>query len=114
MSGHSHRGEHREREKVIIFTNDGNEISGTLEALEDGLVKLRHVTVRKNGKLRLRTSSLFVVLDKIDSFHRKMSHHHHHEHHHKHHHDCGCDDAFDSQPEEVITSESSSDLVFDD
>ncbi|GMA62702.1 hypothetical protein NZD89_23185 [Alicyclobacillus fastidiosus] len=104
MSGDWRKHEHRKRDKVILFTNDGNEISGTLEALEDGLVKLRHVTVRKDGKRRLTTSTLFVVLDKIDSFHRQTS---------DHHHDCGCDES-DIEQEEVIASESTSDLVLED
>ncbi|MFB5191258.1 hypothetical protein [Alicyclobacillus fastidiosus] len=84
---------HRKGDKVNIFTDDGNQIIGTLDSIEDGVVKLTHATVFKNFKQRLSDVTVFVVIDKIDSFHRM--HHHHKKHHHHHHHhdgDCGTDE----------------------
>ncbi|EPZ42889.1 hypothetical protein [Alicyclobacillus acidoterrestris] len=76
MSRHERKSSRHNR--VTLFTDDGNEIRGTLDRLFDDVVRLRNVTVRKNGKRRLRTSTLYVVLDKIDSFQRTKLREHHH------------------------------------
>ncbi|GEO27985.1 hypothetical protein AAC03nite_37700 [Alicyclobacillus acidoterrestris] len=87
MSDMERRLHHRKGAKVNIFTNDGNQIIGTLDSIEDGLVRLTNATVFKNFKRRLSDTTVFVVIDKINSFHRVRRSHHHHRHHH-HHHKC--------------------------